>query len=208
MSTIKSLLSLSRMTVVLALTLLCHVAQAFSLEDLQKQLSAHQTVQGDVQQKRFLRSLEQPLLSQGRFVMVADKGLLWETRSPIASLIRITPQGMMHQDSAGRWQPLQQQGAGNQTQIRLFMDLLSGNTRSLSGQFTQSLQGDAERWTLTLDPASAVLKQIFQRITIRGGRSVDQVTLAETQGDRTEILFSNLRINQPLPAAAQDALER
>ncbi|MGH8844000.1 MAG: outer membrane lipoprotein carrier protein LolA, partial [Advenella sp.] len=133
MSIIKSLLSLSRMTVALALSLLCTAAQAFSLQDLQQQLSAHQTVQGDVQQKRFLRSLEQPLLSQGRFVMVANKGLLWETRSPIASLIRITPQGMMHQDSAGHWQPLQQQGAGGQTQIRLFMDLLSGNTRSLSG---------------------------------------------------------------------------
>jgi outer membrane lipoprotein-sorting protein len=196
------------MTVVLALTLLCTAVQAFSLQDLQKQLSAHQTVQGDVQQKRYLRSLEQPLLSQGQFVMAADKGLLWEMHSPIASLIRITPQGMMHQDGAGRWQPVQQQGAGSQTQIRLFMDLLSGNTRSLSGQFTQNLQGDAKGWTLTLDPASAVLKQIFQRITIRGSRSVDQVTLAETQGDRTEILFSNLRINQPLPPAAQDALER
>lgn len=205
MPTIKSLL---RMTVVLALTLLCTAVQAFSLQDLQKQLSAHQTVQGDVQQKRYLRSLGQPLLSQGQFVMAADKGLLWEMRSPIASLIHITPQGMMHQDGAGRWQPVQQQGAGSQTQIRLFMDLLSGNTRSLSGQFTQSLQGDAKGWTLTLDPASAVLKQIFQRITIRGSRSVDQVTLAETQGDRTEILFSNLRINQPLPPTAQDALER
>jgi len=208
MPTIKPLFFLSRMAVMLALTLLCHVAQAFSLEDLQKQLSAHQTVQGDVQQKRYLRSLAQPLLSQGRFVMAADKGLLWETRSPIASVIRITPAGMMHQNSAGRWEPLQQQGAGSQTQIRLFMDLLSGNTRSLSGQFAQSLQGDPEHWVLTLDPTSAVLKQIFQRITIKGGRSVDQVTLAETQGDRTEILFSNLRINQPLPPAAQDALER
>ncbi len=208
MPTIKSLLSLSRMASVLTLALLCQVAQAFSVQDLQKQLSAHQTVQGDVQQKRYLRSLEQPLLSQGRFVMAADKGLLWETHSPIASLIRITPKGMMHQDGAGRWQTLQQQGAGSQTQIRLFMDLLSGNTRSLSGQFAQSLQGDAQHWTLTLDPASAVLKQIFQRITIKGGRSIEQVTLAETQGDRTEILFSNLRINQPLTAAAQDALER
>lgn len=208
MPIIRSLLSLSHMTAVLALTLLCTAAQAFSLQDLQKQLSAHQTVQGHVQQKRYLRSLEQPLLSQGRFVMAADKGLLWETRSPIASLIRITPEGMMHQDGAGRWQPLQQQGAGSQTQIRLFMDLLSGNTRSLSGQFAQSLQGDAQGWTLTLDPALAVLKQIFQRITIKGARSIEQVTLAETQGDRTEILFSNLRINQPLPATDQDALER
>lgn len=208
MPIIRSLLSLSHMTAVLALTLLCAAAQAFSLQDLQKQLSAHQTVQGDVQQKRYLRSLEQPLLSQGRFVMAADKGLLWETRSPIASLIRITPEGMMHQNGAGRWQPLQQQGAGSQTQIRLFMDLLSGNTRSLSGQFAQSLQGDAQGWTLTLDPASAVLKQIFQRITIKGARSIEQVTLAETQGDRTEILFSNLRINQPLPVTDQDALER
>ncbi|MGO1766514.1 hypothetical protein CAP48_01290 [Advenella sp. S44] len=207
MSIIRSLLCVSRLSLVLTFSLLCSAAHAFTLPDLEKQLSAHQTVQGDVQQKRFLRSLEQPLLSRGTFVMAADKGLLWETLSPIASLIRITPQGMMQQDGAGHWQPMRQQGAGSQAQIRLFMDVLSGNTRALSGQFTQRLQGEPGNWTLTLEPSSAVLKQIFRHITIMGGQSINQVTLAETQGDRTEITFSNLRINQPLPADAQHALE-
>lgn len=206
MSLISPLLSALRITLLLSL-LLCGSAQAFTLQDLQQQLSAHQTVQGDVQQRRFLRSLEQPLISDGTFVMQAQKGLLWETRSPIPSLIRITPDGMTQKDSAGNWQPLQQQGAGSQSQIRLFMDLLVGNTRALAGQFGLSLQGDAQHWTLTLDPTSSILKQIFQRIVIRGGQTVKQVTLSETQGDRTEILFSNLRLDQPLPADAQHALE-
>ncbi|ETF03567.1 membrane protein [Advenella kashmirensis W13003] len=200
------MLSALRFSLLLSL-LLCGAAQAFTLQDLQQQLSAHQTVQGDVQQRRFLRSLEQPLISEGTFVMQAQKGLLWETRSPIASLIRITPDGMTQKDSAGNWQPLQQQGAGSQSQIRLFMDLLAGNTRALSGQFDLSLQGDAGDWTLTLGPTSSILKQIFQRIVIRGGQTVNQVTLSETQGDRTEILFSNLRLDQPLPADARHALE-
>ncbi len=208
MPLIRSLPLTLRLAFLLMLVLLSGTAQAFTLQDLQQQLSAHQTVQGDVQQKRFLRSLSQPLLSRGRFVMVADKGLLWETLSPIASVIRITPQGMMQKDSAGQWQPLQQQGAGSQSQIRLFMNLLSGNTRDLTSQFSQSLQGDAGRWTLTLDPTAPVLKQIFQRITITGGQTVTQVTLNETQGDKTEILFSNLRTDQPLPDDARHALDQ
>ena len=208
MSMIRSLPLALRLVLLLIPGLLCGTAQAFTLQALQQQLSAHRTVQGDVQQKRFLRSLDQPLLSQGKFVMVANKGLLWETLNPIASVIRITPQGMMQKDSAGQWQPLQQQGAGSQSQIRLFMNLLSGNTRDLTSQFSQSLQGDAGRWTLTLDPISPVLKQIFQRITITGGQTVEQVTLNETQGDRTEILFSNLRTDQPLPGDARHALEQ
>lgn len=206
MSLISPLLSALRFPLLLSL-LFCGAAQAFTLQDLQQQLSAHQTVQGDVQQRRFLRSLEQPLISEGTFVMQAQKGLLWETRSPIASVIRITPDGMTQKDSAGNWQPLQQQGAGSQSQIRLFMDLLAGNTRALSGQFGLSLQGDAQHWTLTLDPTSSILKQIFQRIVITGGQTINQVTLSETQGDKTDILFSNLRLDQPLPADAQHALE-
>ena len=206
MSLISPLLSALRITMLLSL-LLCGSAQAFTLQDLQQQLSAHQTVQGDVQQRRFLRSLEQPLISKGTFVMQAQKGLLWETRSPIPSVIRITPDGMTQKGSAGNWQPLQEQGAGSQSQIRLFMDLLAGNTRALAGQFGLSLQGDAQQWTLTLDPTSSILKQIFQRIVIRGGQTVNQVTLSETQGDRSEILFSNLRLDQPLPADARHALE-
>lgn len=206
MSLISPLLSALRVPLLLSL-LFCGAAQAFTLQQLQQQLSAHQTVQGDVQQRRFLRSLEQPLISEGTFVMQAQKGLLWETRSPIASVIRITPDGMTQKDSAGNWQPLQQQGAGSQSQIRLFMDLLAGNTRALSGQFDLSLQGDAQHWTLTLDPTSSILKQIFQRIVITGGQTINQVTLSETQGDKTDILFSNLRLDQPLPADAQHALE-
>lgn len=208
MSMIRSLLLAPHLILLLVLSLFGSTVQAFTLQDLQKQLSAHQTVQGDVAQKRFLRSLGQPLLSRGKFVMVAEKGLLWETLSPIASVIRITQDGMMQKDSAGQWQPLQQQGAGSRSQIRLFMDLLSGNTQGLSSQFTQSLVGTADNWALTLDPSSSVLKQIFQRIVIKGGQTVNQVTLNETQGDRSEILFSNLRLDQPLPSDAQHALER
>ncbi len=208
MTMIRSLRCAFLLSAAAFLTLLGSTVYAFTLQDLEKQLSKHQSVQGDVQQKRFLRSLEQPLLSQGKFVMQTDKGLLWETISPIASTIRITPEGMMQKDAAGNWQPLQQQGAGSKSQIRLFLDLLSGNTRSLSGQFNQSLEGSADSWTLTLTPSTAVLKQIFQRITIAGGQTINQVTLNETQGDRSEILFSNLRINQPLPADAQHALEQ
>jgi len=173
----------------LALLLASPRTFAFSLDDLQKQLSAPAVVTGAFVQEKHLRALPQPLTSQGRFVLARDHGLLWLLRTPLRQDYRITADGIARRDPGG-WQTLPSQSAGAQ-QNRLFFAVLQGDSSGLQRDFDLALSGDAEHWQLRLTPRSLLLKQIFTRIEITGGRFVERIVLAETQGDSTVLLMQD-----------------
>lgn len=182
---------LHRLLAVLLMLLSSPMAMAFDLADLQKQLSAPAVVSGNFVQEKHLRALAQPLTSQGRFVLARDHGLLWLLRTPLRQDYRIDASGIARRDPGG-WQPLPSQSAGAQ-QNRLFFAVLQGDSSGLQRDFELSLSGDTEHWQLRLTPRSMLLKQIFTRIDITGGRFVERIVLAETQGDSTVLRMQDSR---------------
>ncbi|MGV6989160.1 outer membrane lipoprotein carrier protein LolA [Testudinibacter sp. P80/BLE/0925] len=181
---------------------------AFDVTELEQQLRQAQTVQGQFIQQRFLNGLEKPLLSSGQFAIAQGKGLLWQMETPIDNIMRMTPQNGIEYRLNNRWAKVKQKSAANaeMQQIKLFLDLLSGNTQGLKEQFDLQLQGNADNWQLQLIPTSFLLKSIFNKIEIQGGNSVQQIELYEAQGDSSRILLQQQRINQPLTGLAEDAL--
>ena len=67
--------------------------------------------------------------------------------------------------------------------------------------------GSLKNWTLTLQPKTAIMKQVFENISIQGDQVVRQVQLREKQGDRTVMIFQNPKINQTLNPSAESALK-
>ncbi|MGN6578942.1 MAG: LolA family protein [Bordetella sp.] len=168
------------------------MAGAFSLDQLQTQLRAQPIVRGHFTQQKFLRSLAQPLTSRGDFTLAQGKGLLWKLTSPFEQDLRITPQGIAKRDAQGQWQALpQQMGAGRETGI--FLAVLAGDTHGLQENFDISLAGNAQAWTMTMKPSSALLSQIFEAIIIQGGALVQRIELRETQGDRTVLQLQDVQ---------------
>ena len=168
------------------------IASAFSLDQLQTQLRAQPIVRGRFTQQKFLRSLPQPLTSRGDFTLAQGKGLLWKLTSPFEQDLRITPQGIAKRDAQGRWQALPQQ-MGASREIGIFLAVLAGDTRGLQENFDISLAGDAQAWTMTMKPSSALLGQIFEAIVIQGGALVQRIELRETQGDRTVLQLQDVQ---------------
>jgi len=172
-------------------------AQAFDLRDLQQQLQATPVVRGQFVQQKFLRSLPQPLTSNGLFVLSSERGLLWELRVPLFQDLLITPEGIYRRGDGGKWQALPQQiGSGRES--RLFLAVLAGDTKGLQDNFDMQVSGSAGAWQLVLIPKSSLLKQIFQDIRITGGKLVDRIELRETQGDRTVMEMKNARADNKL----------
>lgn len=172
-----------RALVALGLLASSPLALAFSLADLQQQLSATAVVRGPFIQEKHLRALPQPLLSKGHFVLARDHGLLWLLQSPLRQDYRIDAQGIARRDPSG-WQTLPSRSAGAE-QNRLFFAVLQGDSSGLQRDFELGLSGTAEYWQLRLTPRSLLLKQVFERIDISGGQYVERIELSETQGDST-----------------------
>lgn len=177
---------------------------AFSEAELVQQLQQPQNVQGRFVQQRFLKSLAAPITLQGQFTLVAKKGLLWQLEKPFANQLRVKLDGIT-QWNGKQWAGNQKPGQSEQ--IGLFLGLLSGNIDGLKSQFDMKLSGNAQNWKLMLTPNSLLMKQIFTSIEIEGDQTAKRLQLNEVQGDRTQIDFQQIRLNQPLSAFAQSALE-
>ncbi|WP_232338145.1 LolA family protein [Bordetella flabilis] len=172
-------------------------AWAFDLNDLQAQLREAPVVRGQFVQQKFLRSLPQPLTSNGLFTLSANNGLLWELRAPLHQDLLLTPSAMFRRDDGGKWQALPQ-SIGSARETRMFLTVLGGDTQALQDNFDMALSGSAGDWQLVMTPKSALLKQIFTDIRISGGKLVQRIELRETQGDRTVMEMKNARADTKL----------
>ncbi|AIL33267.1 LolA family protein [Basilea psittacipulmonis] len=177
-------------------------AQPIQMDALSQMLKNTRTVSGDFEQIRHLKSLPIPIKSAGNFAIQQDKGLYWHMSSPIESTLRVTKNGIEELSANGSWLP-----ASNQSKESLLLDLFNGDIESLREQFNMSLTGTSENWQLSLTPKGIILKQIFDRIEIKGSSSLESVHIFEQQGDDTIISFSKQKINQALKGAALHALE-
>ena len=180
---------------------LSSVSFAFSEADLVKQLQQPQSIQGNFIQHRYLKALNKPIEIQGQFALLAQKGQL---EKPFTNQLRVTPNGIQ-QWNGSQW--VNSGNVGQNEQIGLFLGLLSGNIDGLKSQFDFALSGNANQWQLTLTPNSLLMQQIFTTIEISGDQTVKKLTLNEKQGDRTQIEFKQIQLNQSLSQFARSALE-
>lgn len=177
---------------------------AFSQQDLIALLQKPQNIQGDFTQQHFLKSLSKPIVSQGKFVLSANNGLLWQMQQPFAVDLRVKKDGITQWDGH-QW--MANNKLGQSEQINLFLGLLSGDVSALSAQFDLQLIGSAQQWQLILTPSSLLMKQIFNHIHIKGDELVREIELNEKQGDRKRILLHKIQTDQPLSDFAQRALQ-
>ncbi|WP_233214297.1 outer membrane lipoprotein carrier protein LolA [Pollutimonas nitritireducens] len=183
-----------RTALAITLTTLSWQAWGFDLDDLQAQLQSANVVRGNFIQEKFLRSLPQPLTSQGTFTLLAGQGLLWRVQIPIAIDMRITAEGIARRGGAPRdgarrdvndtWQALPAKSSSGR-ETRLFLAVLAGDTQGLKDNFDIVIEGESQTWKLALTPRSALLRQVFDRIEISGGQLVNTIEMIETQGDRS-----------------------
>ena len=191
-----------------ALTALClaAAAHAFDSRELTVQLQAPKTVQGRFTQQKYLRTLDKPVTTSGRFALRPGHGLFWHLQKPFELRLRVRRDGISRQDASGAWKSNGSQST-QAAQVKLFMAVLGGDTAELQRHFILKLSGSAGNWQLLLLPKTVVMKQVFENITISGDKLVRRIELKEKQGDRTVMQFEQLQTDQTLDAAAKQALE-
>ncbi|MDO4433402.1 MAG: outer membrane lipoprotein carrier protein LolA [Alysiella sp.] len=188
------------------LCLFSPILWAFSTSELAKTLQKPNHLQGEFTQERHLKSLSKPMLTSGQFVLMPQKGLLWQMQKPFNSILRVRSDGIMQWNGKTWLNPNNGKLSGQSQQIQLFLDLLGGNTQGLEKQFVLQLSGSPQKWTLQLLPKSVLMQQIFKQIDIQGDNVVRRIELHEKQGDRTVMQFKHIQINQTLSEFAQQAL--
>ena len=146
-------------------------------------------VRGEFEQQKKMPLLSRPFLSQGKFLSVKDKGLVWDTLSPVPSKLIMTP-GQLVQEAGGRQQVFKATGTGFDGLALLLPSLLNGDLKQLQNYFALKASGIASNWTLSLTPKPEELVAMIQEIVVTGGQGeLKSILLSGADKDTTHIVF-------------------
>jgi hypothetical protein len=156
-----------------------------------------------------LNGFDKPLRSEGSFVLIPGRGLIWHAEKPFESTTVITEQGL---SVRAKGQEAVQLSAARMPGIGRLYDILegavAGNIASLQQDFAVARDRDAEGWHLVLTPRHPEIPAMSQieRLTITGGRFVEHVDIERTGGDVDHLSFLDQTEQTGRPTAEENSL--
>jgi hypothetical protein len=170
-----------------------------------------EALRGHFQQTRQLAGFSKPLISEGSFVLVPGKGLIWHDEKPFANVTVITPDGILQ--IAGGQEAMRLPAAKLPGLSHLYDALaaaVSGNVEPLKQTFSVRQSGGPAEWKIVLTPLhpdSAAMAQL-KSLTLTGHRFVDSIEIDKGGGDVDHIVMQGQAVaSAGLSASEKSELE-
>ena len=180
---------------------------AAPIGEIEAMLARPKILCGRFDQTKQLVGLKKPLASNGRFCVVAEKGVLWRSLQPFPSMLKLTRDEILQLegDRVALRLDAKQEPAVRMINSVLFA-ALAGDFERLKNIF--DIEGAVQNgaWSVTLKARSAALAKAIGTIALEGGAYVRNVMIVEASGDRTKIVFSDIRSGDGAMSADEAAL--
>ena len=176
-------------------------ASADRFEQLRKDSANIQTIQARFVQKKFMKILAKPLLSEGRFYYVAPDSFRWEYLKPLRSVV-IAYKGDTRRYTLSGGKMIEDKTGGMQA-----MKIVLGEvTGWMSGKFDQnpSFKATLKEGTntlITLTPVGKSMSGMIEKIEITVSQkavAVKSVKIIESPNAFTQIDFTDVEINKAI----------
>ena len=142
----------------------------------------------------------QPLVSEGRFLLSEEHGLQWIQTKPFMVTLVLGSDQLSQQFAD---QPVKVIKAEENPMMfhfsRLFLSIFRGDTVGLEEQFDiqfSPAENPEDDWSLKLSPKKDPLLAAFKTISLHGSDYINYIRMEETSSDISEIHFSDQR-SQP-----------
>ena len=135
-------------------------------------------------QHRKISVLPLPLNSKGEFSYHHLTGIVWTTLHPIQSTVIISNQGIHIEDTESV-----RRTVGSPQVAKALLEIFSGSLSSLSDKFSIEATGSSSNWRLQLRPKNELLADEIKLIDIHGKETTESVSIADTNGDRSNLTF-------------------
>lgn len=144
------------------------------------------------QEEKHLRILEQPLTSSGLLHFEPPDTLVREIDGWRGTVYRIEGNQVSISEGGRILRQIDLQAipelAGFASILRA---LLAADIETLEKQYTLTLTGTVESWTLHLSPRNEPLSQLVERVSIEGGNGrLQMVEILESGGNRSRMLLN------------------
>jgi hypothetical protein len=174
---------------------------------IQSMLAKADVLCGRFDQSKQLVGLKRPVTSNGRFCVVAGKGVLWRSLQPFPATLRLT-RGEIVQLRGER--VAMRLDATKEPKVQminsLLFALLAGDISQLENFFTVQSAITGGCWSVKLKAREPGLAMVIGSIALEGDMYVKKVTIGESSGDRTDIVFSAIQTGEGAMTADEAAL--
>lgn len=165
--------------------------------------SKMQTMQCDFVQTKYMKLLNDKMVSQGKMYYQQSDKLRWEYTSPYTYTFVLNGSKVMLNKGKRSDVINVNQSKFFKEIARIMMNSVVGKCLTDEKDFKVSISSTATQWVATLVPQRKDMKQMFQKIVLyfsRSAKMVSTVELIEKKGDRTVIQLKNVKTNSPINA--------
>ena len=180
---------------------------AAPVADIQAILAKPTVLCGRFDQTKHLAGLKNPLHSNGRFCVVADKGVVWRSLQPFANTLKLT------RDEIIQWQGERvtlRLNAQQEPTLRLIntilFAMLAGDLGQLEKHFDVEGVARDSAWSVKLKARDSGVAKVIGNIALEGGAYVKNIAIDEANGDRTRIVFSAIQTGEQAMSSDEAAL--
>ena len=160
-----------------------------NLQQLSKQLSVKQSFNHFTQSKT-IKVLSKPLISNGNLLLLKQKGVVWQTVSPIKGTTVITSSSFSQLDQNDKFSSFNNSlnSEASQTLSNIFLGLLSGDLDKLQQHFTITSRCQTNSWRLTFEVSDKKVGEFLQNIILTGKENnIEKIEIFEANQDYSEI---------------------
>lgn len=143
------------------------------------------------EKQRKLKVLSRPFNTAGIILFQPDKGVIWQTRTPLTDTLVIKNNGeMLSVKENSRIQAPNNPFAGLAS--RIFLTLLSLDLEKIKQLFLiEKGIKQGELYSYILRPKEQQLANIIDKIILSGKSRMENIDIIEKSGDSTLVIFSN-----------------
>ena len=171
-------------------------------EKLKQQINAvalsMKSLQSDFVQTKYVKMLNDKMVSYGKMYYQQANKLRWEYTSPYAYTFVINGSKVLIRQNKRSDVINVNQSKMFKEIARIMMNSVVGNCLNDKRDFKVSLTGSSSEYIATLYPQQKQMKMLFQKIILHFHKTrsvVTQVELIEKKGDRTIIELKNIKTN-------------
>lgn len=193
--------------VVFCITTTTVSAQAVSEAKIRQQIEAAaasmKTMQCDFVQTKFLRMLNDKMVSRGKMYYQQSDKLRWEYTSPYAYAFVLNGSRVLISKGNRNDVINVNQSKFFKEIARIMMNSVVGKALNDKRDFKVSISSSTTEYVATLYPQQKQMQQMFQKIILHFNRQkamVAKVELIEKRGDCTVIEMMNVKVNSPINA--------